>query len=141
MAKKEFIERWRQTVHGSQEDIQKKVRWSTKHTSDSRKHFDQVAHYATGEPLILCRLCGNTLPHPNTKSDGTNTINRKPIQDNRVNPYRSDVSNSFIPNGTKYLIQLIVVLDMLLFIYDLSLGAVQPEAHIATVVERASGCG
>ena len=29
---------------------------------------------------------------------------------------------------------------MLLFKWNLSLGAVQPEAHVTTVVEIASGC-
>ncbi|KAJ5871083.1 uncharacterized protein N7529_003436 [Penicillium soppii] len=78
MTKAEFIEWWRQTIHGGQEDIQKKIRWDAKHISEGWKQFDQVAHYTTGEPLILCRLCGIILPHPMSKPNGTNTINRHP---------------------------------------------------------------
>ncbi|OQD94302.1 hypothetical protein PENVUL_c148G07398, partial [Penicillium vulpinum] len=52
------------------------LRWDAKHISDVWENFDQVAHYITGEPLVIYRTCGVTLPHPSTKQSGTNTLKR-----------------------------------------------------------------
>ncbi|KAJ5249398.1 hypothetical protein N7524_011714, partial [Penicillium chrysogenum] len=40
------------------------------------ENFDQVAHHITGEPLVICRTCRATLPHPRAKQSGTNTLKR-----------------------------------------------------------------
>jgi hypothetical protein len=73
MNKIEFIQWWMQT---QPEDIQKKMRWNTKRTSDVWQSFDQVAHFATGEPRVLCQKCGKTLPHPNITQNGTSALKR-----------------------------------------------------------------
>lgn len=80
-SKDKFIEWWRTTIHGSEAEIQVKIQWDAKHISDAWKHFDQVAHHITGEPMVMCRLCGITLPHPHRKQSGTNTMKRHPNSD------------------------------------------------------------
>lgn len=74
--KQEFIKWWQTTMHGSEPDTQHNIRWEAKHISDAWKNFDQVAHHITGEPMVMCRLCGTILPHPHHKKSGTNTMKR-----------------------------------------------------------------
>lgn len=78
MSKNEFINWWLQTQNGSQPDLQRRIRWNAKRISDAWKHFDQVAHHISGELMIMCRLCGVTLPHLNRTANGTNTMKRHP---------------------------------------------------------------
>ncbi|KAJ5159352.1 HAT dimerization, partial [Penicillium coprophilum] len=40
------------------------------------ENFDQVAYHITGEPLVIYRTCGVTLPYLSTKQSGTNTLKR-----------------------------------------------------------------
>lgn len=55
----------------------KKIYWDgAKHHSDIWAHFDQVAHYTSGEPKVMCRKCGKILHHPNYTSNGTNSLRR-----------------------------------------------------------------
>jgi hypothetical protein len=75
-SKAKFIEWWQTTVHGSDTETQQRLRWDAKHISDIWENFDQVAHHVTGVPMVMCRICGVTLPHPNTKQSGTNTMKR-----------------------------------------------------------------
>lgn len=75
MTKDEFILWWLQTQYASQPD-RKRIRWDSKHSSDNWKNFDQVAHHATGEPMVMCRRCGKTLPHPQQTANGTNSMRR-----------------------------------------------------------------
>ncbi|OQE38089.1 hypothetical protein PENNAL_c0787G08625, partial [Penicillium nalgiovense] len=50
-SKAKFIEWWRTTVRGSEPETQR-------------------------EPLVMCRSCGVSLPHPHSKQSGTNTMKR-----------------------------------------------------------------
>ncbi|KAJ5318460.1 HAT dimerization [Penicillium atrosanguineum] len=63
-------------MRGSQSETQENIRWEAKHVSDAWEHFDQVAHHITGEPMVMCRLCGTILPYPHQKKSGTNTMKR-----------------------------------------------------------------
>jgi hypothetical protein len=72
MNKDDFILWWVQT----QAETPKQFRWDTKRTSPAWDNFDQVAHFITGEPKVLCRKCGKTFAHPQSTSNGTNTMNR-----------------------------------------------------------------
>lgn len=76
MSKNEFVEWWLQTDFGSKLGHQGKIRWDAKHTSNAWKNFDQVAHYITGEPKVLCQRCKKTLPHPHYTGHGTNSMGR-----------------------------------------------------------------
>ncbi|CAG8265945.1 unnamed protein product, partial [Penicillium salamii] len=73
MNKAEFIQWWVQT---QAEETTKRIRWDAKRTSDVWDNFDQVAHFVTGEPKVLCRKCGKTLPHPQSTSNRTNSMKR-----------------------------------------------------------------
>lgn len=73
MNKTEFIQWWMET---QPYDTQKKMHWDAKRTSDVWQDFDQVAHHTTGEPRVLCRNCGRTLPHPNVTQNGTSALKR-----------------------------------------------------------------
>ncbi|OQE61520.1 hypothetical protein PENNAL_c0284G08124 [Penicillium nalgiovense] len=75
-SKVKFIEWWRTTVRGGDQEAQRKVRWDAKHISDIWKGFDQVAHHITGEPMVMCRSCGILLSHPHSKQTGTNSMKR-----------------------------------------------------------------
>ena len=75
-SKVKFIEWWRTTVRGGDQEAQRKVRWDAKHISDIWKGFDQVAHHITGEPMVMCRSCGILLSHPHSKQTGTNSLKR-----------------------------------------------------------------
>ena len=68
-------------MRGGELETQRNIRWDAKHISDAWLHFDQVAHYITGEPMVMCRLCGTMLPHPHYKKSGTNTMKRHPNTD------------------------------------------------------------
>lgn len=73
MNKEEFVLWWVQT---QADETQKRIRWDAKRTSTAWEHFDQVAHFITGEPKVLCRRCGKTLPHPQSTANGTNSMKR-----------------------------------------------------------------
>lgn len=76
-SKAKFIEWWRTTVRGSDTETQQGLRWDAKHISDIVENFDQIAHYVTGEHLVICRFCGGILPHLNAKQSGANTLKRR----------------------------------------------------------------
>lgn len=80
-SKTKFIEWWRTTVWGGTAETQRNIRWDAKHISDAWKQFDQVAHHITGEPMVMCRLCGTTILHPHCKQSGTNAMKRHPDSD------------------------------------------------------------
>lgn len=69
-SKTKFIEWWRTIVRGGMPETQHNIRWDAKHISDAWKQFDQVAHHVTGEPMVMCRLCGTTILHPHCKQSG-----------------------------------------------------------------------
>jgi hypothetical protein len=73
MNKDEFIHWWVQT---QADETQKRIRWDAKRTSTAWDNFEQVAHFITGEPKVLCRKCGITLPHPQSTANGTNSMKR-----------------------------------------------------------------
>lgn len=77
MSKDDFITWWLETHFGGTQVDRKKVHWDgAKHHSDIWAHFDQVAHYTSGEPKVMCRNCGKILHHPNYTSNGTNSLRR-----------------------------------------------------------------
>jgi hypothetical protein len=77
MHKDDFIIWWLQTECSTKTGPnQKRMRWDTKHSADIWQHFDQVAHHITGEPMVMCRRCGKTLPHPQKTANGTNSMKR-----------------------------------------------------------------
>ncbi|KAJ5661423.1 uncharacterized protein N7477_009039, partial [Penicillium maclennaniae] len=72
MAKAEFMNWWIETQIGGDETTQKKVQWDgKKQNKDLWSHFDQVAHYKTGEPRVICNSCGKTFYHPNFAKNGS----------------------------------------------------------------------
>ncbi|KAJ5260978.1 hypothetical protein N7524_008611 [Penicillium chrysogenum] len=66
MQKKEFMKWWLDTNLGQQ----KELRWDAKHASDAWEGFDQVAHYSSGLPKVMCQRCGTILDHPNFNPKG-----------------------------------------------------------------------
>ncbi|OQE34234.1 hypothetical protein PENCOP_c025G04045 [Penicillium coprophilum] len=64
MNKTQFIEWWRRTTHAQPNTSRRKVNFEANYTSPHWEHFDQVAHYQTGQPMALCRRCGKAVPHP-----------------------------------------------------------------------------
>jgi hypothetical protein len=75
--KKDFMDWWFQTQIGATEPVQKKIHWDgSRHHSEIWSHFEQVAHYITGEPKVMCKRCRKLLDHPNHTSNGTNSIRR-----------------------------------------------------------------
>jgi hypothetical protein len=76
MTKKDFVEWWLQTQFGTQQHSKKKFRWDARQLSDVWKSFDQVAHYQTGEPKVICQRCGRILEHPQQSLNGTTSMKR-----------------------------------------------------------------
>lgn len=74
MNKTQFIEWWRHTS-GAQTNTRRKVNFDATYTSPTWEHFDQVAHYQTGQPAALCQRCGKAIPHPSA-SGGLNSMKR-----------------------------------------------------------------
>lgn len=76
MNKTDFVAWWVLTQYASVPEQRNKIRWDATHLSDAWKNFDQVAHYISGEPRVMCQRCGKTLPHPHHTSNGTNSMKR-----------------------------------------------------------------
>lgn len=65
MNKEEFVNWWIQTQSGQPTDIPKI--WDRKgYRADIWADFDQVAHYISGQPKVMCKHCGAILNHPNS---------------------------------------------------------------------------
>ena len=77
MSKNEFVKWWLQTDFGAKSECRKSVRWDAKRKkSETWSHFDQVAHYITGEPKVLCQRCKQIMPHPLHTGQGTTSMGR-----------------------------------------------------------------
>lgn len=77
MNKNDFVIWWLQTEAATTTGPrEKKMRWDAKHSAEIWQHFDQVANYITGEPMVMCRRYGKTIPHPGRTANGTNSMNR-----------------------------------------------------------------
>ena len=75
MNKTQFIEWWRHTTHAQPNTSRRKVNFEANYTSPHWEHFDQVAHYQTGQPMALCRRCGKAIPHP-SQSGGLHSLKK-----------------------------------------------------------------
>lgn len=77
MTSAEFLNWWFDTQFGAADDEKKKMHWDGRgHHSDIWVHFEQVAHYITGEPKVMCKRCEKILDHPNHTLNGTNALRR-----------------------------------------------------------------
>lgn len=77
MSKNEFVKWWLQTDFGANPECRKKIRWDAKRKkSETWSHFNQVAHYITGEPKVLCQRCKQIMPHPLHTGQGTTSMGR-----------------------------------------------------------------
>ena len=75
MYKDDFIIWWLQTECSTKtRPNQRRMRWDTKYSANIWQHFDQVAHYITSEPMVMCQRCGKTLLHPQQTANGTNSM-------------------------------------------------------------------
>jgi hypothetical protein len=70
----QFVEWWLKTGFGLQSECRDTLHWDGKKTSDSWKHFEQVANKRTGEPKAMCKRCLSTLAHPGYKRTGTSVL-------------------------------------------------------------------
>ena len=75
MNKDDFLTWWLQTQYLSN-PRNKKINWEAKKQSPYWEQFDQVAHHFTGEPQVMCKKCGKTIPHPQQTANGTNSMKR-----------------------------------------------------------------
>lgn len=72
MSKIEFLNWWFETQAGANESTQKQLQWDgRKQNTDLWSQFEQVAHYKTGEPRVMCKNCGKVLGHPSFGKPGT----------------------------------------------------------------------
>lgn len=69
----DFVLWWLQTEFSSK-PTPEWHHWDTKYHSKEWANFDQIAHYQTGEPMIMCKRCGKILPHPQQNAGGINSI-------------------------------------------------------------------
>jgi hypothetical protein len=65
MNKEQFVEWWIQTQSGHSEH--QSTFWDRKgQRADIWADFEQVAHFVTGQPKVMCKHCGAILNHPNS---------------------------------------------------------------------------
>jgi len=75
--KTDFIEWWLQTSSRREAPQDTRFRFDTDATkAQIWQHYDQVAHYTSGEPKVMCRRCSKVLDHPNWTRNGTNSLRR-----------------------------------------------------------------
>lgn len=71
----EWVKWWSETDYGLNNH---KVAWDSPHgaTSETWKHFHQIAHMDSGRPKVMCKRCDVILEHPYaTKKHGTTHAN------------------------------------------------------------------
>lgn len=105
MNKDDFVFWWLQTeaatTTGSR---QRKMRWDAKHSAEIWQHFDQVAHYITGEAMVTCRRCGKTTPHPGRTANGTNSMNRHFMAGTCIKAANNTVRQKTLQQSIEYMV-------------------------------------
>lgn len=57
--------------------LRKKLNWdSTARKSSVWTQFDQAANRKTGEPVLVCCKCSESISHPNVKGSGTSALGK-----------------------------------------------------------------
>jgi hypothetical protein len=116
MNKDDFVTWWLQTQYRSNPQ-NKKINWEAKKQSPYWEHFEQVAHHFTGEPQVMCKKCGKTIPHPQQTANGTNSMKRHLEGVKCAKAARDATRQQNIQESLHFAVYLSIHIDFTLLIY------------------------